>query len=128
MQVFLETERLVLRRFTQADANNLFALHADPDVMRFITGAKPTPREVIHNQTLPRILHYYERFEGLGYWAAIEKSTGEFVGWFHLRPHEGSATTEEVELGYRLKKAHEVRVGAAGGGLPSKWGKLRAGA
>ena len=47
MQVFLETERLVLRRFTEADADNLFDLDGDPEVMRFLTGGKPTPREVI---------------------------------------------------------------------------------
>jgi RimJ/RimL family protein N-acetyltransferase len=42
MQVFLETERLVLRRFTMADAGNLAGLDADPGVMRFITGGVPT--------------------------------------------------------------------------------------
>jgi RimJ/RimL family protein N-acetyltransferase len=35
MQVFLETDRLVLRRFTSADADNLVSLDADPDVMRY---------------------------------------------------------------------------------------------
>jgi RimJ/RimL family protein N-acetyltransferase len=104
MQVFLETERLVLRRFTEADVDNLFDLDSDPDVMRFITGGKQTPRDVIRKETLPRILHYYERFEGFGFWAVIEKSTAEFLGWFHLRPQEGSCP-EEVELGYRLKKS-----------------------
>jgi RimJ/RimL family protein N-acetyltransferase len=58
MQVFLETERLVLRRFTEADVDNLFDLDSDPDVMCFLTGGKPTPRDVIRNETLPRILHY----------------------------------------------------------------------
>jgi RimJ/RimL family protein N-acetyltransferase len=38
MQVFLETQRLVLRRFTMADVDNLVSLDADPDVMHFITG------------------------------------------------------------------------------------------
>jgi RimJ/RimL family protein N-acetyltransferase len=103
MRVFLETERLVLRRFTEADADNLLDLHGDPDVMRFITG-KPTPRGVIRDETLPRFLRYYERFEGLGYWAAIEKSTGEFLGWFHILPQEGGGP-DEVELGYRLRRS-----------------------
>ena len=40
MQVFLETERLALRRFTMADAGNLVSLDADPDVMRFVTGGQ----------------------------------------------------------------------------------------
>ena len=104
MQVFLETERLVLRRFTEADVDHLFDLDSDPEVMRFLTGGKPTPREVIRNETLPRILHYYERFEGFGFWAAIERSTGAFLGWFEFRPPEGSGP-DEAELGYRLRRS-----------------------
>jgi RimJ/RimL family protein N-acetyltransferase len=104
MRVFLETERLVLRRFTKADVDNLFELDSDPDVMRFLTGGKPTPRDVIRDEILPRFLHYYERYAGFGHWAAIEKSTGEFLGWFEFRPPQGSGP-EEVELGYRLRKS-----------------------
>ena len=104
MQVYLETERLVLRRFTEADVDNLFELDSDPEVMRFLTGGKPTPREVIRNETLPRILHYYERFKGFGFWAAIEKTSEEFLGWFEFRPPEGS-DSDIVELGYRLRRS-----------------------
>lgn len=49
MRVYLETDRMVLRRFTEADADNLFDLDSDPDVMRFLNGDKPTPRDVIEN-------------------------------------------------------------------------------
>ncbi len=104
MQVFLETERLALRRFDEADVDNLFDLDSDPDVMRYINGGKPTPREVVRDETLPRFLCYYERFRGFGFWAAIEKATGEFLGWFHFRPPEGSGP-DEAELGYRLRKS-----------------------
>jgi RimJ/RimL family protein N-acetyltransferase len=104
MQIFLETERLVLRRFTGADVDNLFDLDSDPEVMRFLTGGKPTPREVIRDETLPRILHYYERFAGFGFWAAIERSTGDFLGWFEFRPQKGSGPNE-AELGYRLRRS-----------------------
>jgi len=104
MQVFLETERLVLRRFTGADVDNLFDLDSDPDVMHFITGGKPTPRDVIENETLPRFLDHYERYAGYGFWAAIEKSTGEFLGWFHFLPPPGGRP-DEAELGYRLRKS-----------------------
>ncbi len=104
MQVFLETERLVLRQFTEADLENLVALDSDPDVMRFLSGGTPTPRDVIQNEMLPRLLHYYEQYDGYGFWAAIEKSTGDFLGWFHFRPPKG-ASPDEPELGYRLHKA-----------------------
>ena len=104
MHIFLETERLVLRRFTEADVDNLVDLDADPDVMRFINGGKPTPRDVIRDDILPAFLGYYERFEGYGFWAAIEKSTGDFLGWFHFRPAPGSPA-DEPELGYRLRRS-----------------------
>jgi RimJ/RimL family protein N-acetyltransferase len=104
MQVFLETDRLVLRQFTMADADNLVNLDADPDVMRFVTGGIPTSREEILDEFLPAYLGSYQRYEGYGFWAAIEKATGEFVGWFHFRPREGAAPGE-VELGYRLRKS-----------------------
>ncbi len=104
MQVFLETERLLLRRFTEDDVDNLVALDSDPDVMRFLTGGTPTPRDAIQNDVLPAFLRYYERFEGFGFWAAIEKSSEEFLGWFHFRSPPGSSS-DDIELGYRLRKS-----------------------
>jgi RimJ/RimL family protein N-acetyltransferase len=104
MQIFLATDRLVLRRFTIADADNLVSLDADPEVMRFITGGIPTSRAEILDEVLPAFLGYYARYEGYGFWAAIEKETGEFLGWFHFRPRAGAAPGE-VELGYRLRKS-----------------------
>ena len=56
MHVLLETERLILRRFTAADVDNLVDLDADPDVMHFITGGRPTSRDEIQNETLPTFL------------------------------------------------------------------------
>jgi RimJ/RimL family protein N-acetyltransferase len=104
MQVFLETQRLVLRRFSVDDADNLVDLDADPDVMRFVSGGVATSRDEIENEVLPAFLSYYERSEGYGFWAVIEKATGEFVGWFHFRPRP-DAVPGEVELGYRLRKS-----------------------
>jgi hypothetical protein len=53
MDVFLETDRLVLRRFTAADLDNLVELDSDPDVMRYITGGRPTPCEEVRDEVLP---------------------------------------------------------------------------
>ena len=36
--------------------------------------------------------------------AAVEKTTGEFLGWFHFRPRQ-DADPGEVELGYRLRRS-----------------------
>jgi RimJ/RimL family protein N-acetyltransferase len=102
MEVFLETPRLLLRRFTADDVDHLVELDSDPDVMRFITGGVPTSRE--ENEVLPAFLGYYDRYEGYGFWAVIEKATGNFLGWFHFRPGP-EAGPGEVELGYRLRKS-----------------------
>jgi RimJ/RimL family protein N-acetyltransferase len=101
MQVFLETDRLTLRRFSEEDADNLFELNGDPAVMRFLASGGPTPREEIEDRIIPFFLSYYERFDGLGYWAAEAKLTGEFLGWFHFRPAENG----DIELGYRLRQS-----------------------
>jgi RimJ/RimL family protein N-acetyltransferase len=104
MRVFLETERLLLRRFTESDVANLHDLDGDPEVMRFVNGGKPVSRDVIREETLPRFLRAYERFEGFGVWAVIERSTGEFAGWFEFYPRK-HGSPEEVELGYRLRRS-----------------------
>jgi RimJ/RimL family protein N-acetyltransferase len=104
MQVFQETGRLILRRLVAADLAHLCALDADPAVMRFLTGGTPTPCEVIRDDILPRFLRSYEDGEGYGYWAAIVRATGEFAGWFSLRPR-GAAYPDEATLGYRLRRA-----------------------
>lgn len=101
MSIFLETDRLTLRRLTEDDAANLYDLNSDPDVMWFLTGGKPTPIEDIRAGVIPFILSFYERFEGLGYWAAQSRATGEFLGWFHFRPTDDGS----IDLGYRLRKA-----------------------
>jgi RimJ/RimL family protein N-acetyltransferase len=103
MSIFLDTERLVLRQFTEADVDNLVELDSDPDVMRFLGGG-PTSRAFIQDEMLPNWLRYYERYAGYGFWAAIEKSTGDFLGWFHFRPEHGGSA-EEAELGYRIRKS-----------------------
>ncbi|MGH3377321.1 MAG: GNAT family N-acetyltransferase [Actinoallomurus sp.] len=108
MSTFLETSRLTLRRFTEADEDNLVELDSDPEVMRFI-GGEPPSREEIRNRILPTLFGLYERFEGFGFWAAEEKSTGRFLGWFHFRINENESRNGEIELGYRL--------------LRSTWGK-----
>ncbi len=97
MRVFLKTERLLLRRLEETDVGCLFALHNDPEVMRFINGGKPASREEIERE-------YREHFARYGYWAAVKKASGEFVGWFALYPTEGGGP-EGHELGYRLKRS-----------------------
>jgi RimJ/RimL family protein N-acetyltransferase len=110
VRVFLETDRLVLRRFTEEDVDNIVELDGDPEVMRYLTGGRPTPRETVRDVIIPQWLAYYERYEGFGFWAAIEKATGEFIGWFHFRPPPAGRapegiTRDGIELGYRLRRS-----------------------
>ena len=104
MKVFLETERMVLRQFERDDLELVVELDGDPEVMRYINGGRPTPRDEIRDDYLPAWLAYYDRGDRYGFWAAIEKGSGAFLGWFHLRPEPGDAD-DEPELGYRLSAA-----------------------
>ena len=112
--VVLETHRLVLRRFTDTDADAalLFGLDSDPEVMRYV-GPYTLPsveayREHIRTRFLPLYAHPQR-----GVFAAHLKPAGEFVGWFIFRPAPeyrfaaaaGWDRPSDVELGYRLRKA-----------------------
>jgi len=78
--------------------------------MRFLTG-RATSREEIEGAVLPGMLAVYERHPGLGTFAAHEKASGRFVGWFGLQP-TGRAGTQPVgegfhavvDVGYRLSR------------------------
>jgi RimJ/RimL family protein N-acetyltransferase len=104
MRIILETPRLVIRQFTEDDVDNLFNLNSDPEVMRYLTGGRPTPREEIRDQIIPFHLAAYGRMDRLGTWAAESTATGEFLGWFHFRPGSDGDITN-IDLGYRLRKA-----------------------
>ena len=112
MNIFLETPRLALRRFTEDDADNLFALDGDPEVMRYIGPFRLASPGAYREQIRTRILPYYARYAGYGSWAAVEKAGGAFLGWFHLRPAMDSRFAAEagyrpgdVDLGYRFLRA-----------------------
>lgn len=95
---------MTLRRFTVDDVDLLFDLDNDAEVMKFINNGAPVPRDEIVDESLPAFLSYYDRFDGYGFWAAIERASGDFLGWFHFRPGEGAGPLEP-ELGYRLHRA-----------------------
>jgi RimJ/RimL family protein N-acetyltransferase len=102
MDVFVETERLLLRRLTDADVDVLVELDADPEAMRYITGGRPTPRDHVANGFLPWASSFYER--GCGIFALIEKETGEFVGRAGIHPTD-DRPADELELGYRIRRS-----------------------
>lgn len=105
MSDVVETDRLVLRHFTADGAELLIELDSDPAVMRYLTGGEPTlPPAVVREQVIPSVLATYERWNGrFGLFAAYERHSGDFIGWFQLRP-EREGPLDEVELGYRLRQ------------------------
>ena len=100
---FVETQRLLLRRVVQEDIELFYNLDNDPDVMRYINGGAPTPYDVFIRNIFPTFLQYDERFPGFGFLAAVEKTSGEILGWFSFRCAEDNP--KNIVLGYRLCKA-----------------------
>jgi deazaflavin-dependent oxidoreductase (nitroreductase family) len=87
----ITTVRMRLRPITIDDVDELVALDADPEVMRYLTGGKPTSRDAMID-TVHRAIG--------SRWVAFDRSTDEFVGWFGLAP----TADDEYEIGYRLKR------------------------
>ncbi len=101
MAVILQTPRLVIRQFTEDDADNLGDLNSDPEVMRYL--GRPPSREVLRDEIIPFHLAVYQRLDRLGTWAAESADSGEFLGWFHFRPGPDGDITN-IDLGYRLRR------------------------
>jgi RimJ/RimL family protein N-acetyltransferase len=107
-----ETPRLALRHLTEADAQLLFDLDEDPEVIRY-TGRGSTVFADYVERVRTVYFPQYARNPRRGVFAATEKATGEFVGWFILRPATGHkfaallgwVRDDEMEIGYRLKRA-----------------------
>lgn len=102
---YLQTARVTLRPFGADDADLLVELDSDPEVVRYLSGGAPTAPEVVRDQILPSVRAGYDRWGGrFGLFAADETASGEFLGWFCLRP-ERDGPLDHVELGYRLRRA-----------------------
>lgn len=97
MHIIFETPRLILRRFTEADAPLVLALNSDPEVLRYIHEPKLESEEHARQIIRDIILPQYDN--DLGRWAMHIKDTNEFIGWCGLkfRPE-----LNEIDLGYRL--------------------------
>lgn len=108
----LTTERLRLRRMRPGDAARIVALDSDPEVKRWIDQGRPPDAERIRDEVMPKWLAMYESTGGLGFFAAEDRITGEFLGWFHLKPWTGEEEEDALELGYRLHR-HRWGLGLA---------------
>ncbi len=95
-----ETDNLVLREFQSGDAENIYLLNLDQEVIKY-TGDEPFNSI----QEAERFLANYDQYfkYGIGRWSVIRKSDAAFLGWCGLRYKEQS---EEVDLGFRFHKKY----------------------
>ena len=103
--MYLETDRVKLVEITRDDEPKLFSLDSHPEVMRYISKGVASSKEEVR-AAIERIIALKNKHNGkFGCWTAVEKGTGEFIGWFLFRPaHQDAENTKRIELGFRLKK------------------------
>ena len=76
MKHMIETERLLLRRYTMDDFEALYGLLSDPETMQHY----PAPYdEAGTKRWITWNLDNYEKY-GFGLWAVVLKETGAFIG------------------------------------------------
>ena len=98
----LDTERLVLRRWGDADREPFARLNADPEVARFLSG--PMTR-ADSDALIERIESGFDA-DGFGLWAVEVVDTAEFIGFTGLtRTRFTAHFTPAVEVGWRLARA-----------------------
>lgn len=99
----LTTERLVLRRWRDADRAPFAALNADPVVMEHFP-APLTPAQ--SDAFVDRVERGFDD-DGFGLWAVELRDTGAFTGFVGLtRPRFEAAFTPAVEIGWRLARPY----------------------
>lgn len=91
MSVSLETDRLILRPFTEADTDAYAVIRAKPEVMRFLASGAASTHEETHRRAAANIAAFHKMWTGIpgyGPWAVIEKETGRLRGHLGLRQLE----------------------------------------
>ena len=97
MYKIFETERLVVRRYTEKDKDNFFLLNGDEEVMRYIrlvSSKEESDKFLLDN------ISFYLANPHRGRWAVEEKATGAFAGSFAIIPIPSEPA--KIQLGYSL--------------------------
>jgi ribosomal-protein-alanine N-acetyltransferase len=97
----LRTERLVLRAIREEDVDAYYqALFADPEVMRYLPGGKPLPRERLDGVVDRTHGHWNEHEYGV--WVVCDGADGQVIGQCGLRYID---EVEETEILYAYSRA-----------------------
>ena len=99
MNIIIETNRLLLRTFSESDANLIYELNLDPDVTRYTHDPIKDlghASEILEKIIIPQYVLYNH-----GRWAVHVRSSLEFLGWCGLKYR---SELNEIDLGYRFKK------------------------
>ena len=94
----IETERLYLRKMTIDDADSIYLLNLDKDVIKY-TGDESF-KNIENAKLFLENYNHYEKYE-FGRWAVIDKNSNEFLGWCGLKY---TAELDEVDIGFRFFK------------------------
>lgn len=121
----IETERLILRPFRDADRDAWAAMNADPEVMRHF--AETLTREQA-DALIDRVNASIAE-KGVGFWALERKSDGRFLGFAGLNciGHAHLPIFGQWEVGWRLARhawGHGYATEAGGAALAHGFGKM----
>jgi [ribosomal protein S5]-alanine N-acetyltransferase len=97
MHIILQTPRLILRQFTEADAPLILLLNSDPEIVKYVH--EPTLNTVEEAEKILQDIILPQYKNNLGRWAMHTKHDMDFIGWCGLKY---SPDMDEIDLGYRL--------------------------
>lgn len=100
----IDTERLVLRRWRDADLEPLAAMHSDPAVMDWLGSAALTRDQ--SDAYAARCEEHFDQY-GFGLWAVERRSDGALIGASGLRhaQFEGHPMTPSIEIAWRQARS-----------------------
>lgn len=94
----IETQRLCIRKITDADAQDLSKVLTDPTVMKYSTIGVHSEHQV--HEYIVNCQKQYD-LNGYGPWAIYDSATFEFIGVCGLNKHEIDSG-EVIHINYRL--------------------------
>jgi RimJ/RimL family protein N-acetyltransferase len=98
----ITTERLDLRELEPDDLEDLAAMFADEEVMRYIGAGGVLGRDVAETMIARERAHYAER--GWGEWATVERASGRMIGVCGLILWPDIDGVEELEVAYIISR------------------------